>query len=62
MILAMVEKKGLWQRVWRAVFGEPDVDGDDGEWLDEEEEEAVLSAKRVQPEARKKALEVVPTR
>jgi protoheme IX farnesyltransferase len=61
MILAMVEKKGLWQRVWRAVFGEPDVDGDDGEWL-EEEEEAVLSAKRVEPEARKKALEVVPTR
>ncbi|TVY86690.1 Protoheme IX farnesyltransferase, mitochondrial, partial [Lachnellula willkommii] len=23
MILAMVEKKGLWQRVWRAVVGEP---------------------------------------
>lgn len=34
MILAMVEKKGLWQRVWAAVMGEPD-EGED--WEDEEE-------------------------
>lgn len=48
LVLAMVEKKGLWQRVWRAVVGEPDPDPDvgDEEWLDEEEE-AVSSAGKV---------------
>lgn len=34
MILALVQKKGMWGRVWRAVFGEPDFD--DEEWDDEE--------------------------
>ncbi|KUJ09584.1 protoheme IX farnesyltransferase mitochondrial precursor [Mollisia scopiformis] len=43
MILAMVEKKGMWQRVWRAVMGEPELDEED--WLEEDEEDAVLSAK-----------------
>lgn len=37
MVLAMVEKKGLWGRVWRAVVGEPE-DEDDGEWVDEDED------------------------
>ncbi|TVY52723.1 Protoheme IX farnesyltransferase [Lachnellula suecica] len=46
MILAMVEKKGMWQRVWRAVVGEPELDD---EWLEEdEEEEAVLSTSKVE--------------
>ncbi|TVY28255.1 Protoheme IX farnesyltransferase, mitochondrial [Lachnellula hyalina] len=60
MILAMVEKKGLWQRVWRAVAGDPDPD-DDGEWMDEDEEEAVLEASKVSPEARKAAI-AMPSR
>jgi protoheme IX farnesyltransferase len=42
LVLAMVEKKGMWQRVWRAAFGEPDLWDD--EW-DEEEEDVVLAAK-----------------
>ncbi|CZR66619.1 related to protoheme IX farnesyltransferase, mitochondrial precursor [Phialocephala subalpina] len=52
MILAMVEKKGMWQRVWRAAMGEPDLDEED--WLEEDEEDAVLSAKegKVKPEVR----------
>lgn len=36
LILAMVEKKGMWQRMWRAAFGEPDLDEDE-EWEDEDE-------------------------
>jgi protoheme IX farnesyltransferase len=61
MILAMVEKKGMWQRVWRAVMGEPDLDEED--WLEEDEEEAVLSAKKkaVKPEVRAAAI-ALPTR
>lgn len=41
LVLAMAHKKGLWQRVWRAVTGDSAVDGDDGDeyWEDEEEEE-----------------------
>ncbi|RDW69930.1 hypothetical protein BP5796_08327 [Coleophoma crateriformis] len=39
LILAMVEKKGMWQRVWRAAFGQPDLDLDE-EW--EDEDDAVL--------------------
>jgi protoheme IX farnesyltransferase len=54
MILAMVEKKGMWQRVWRAVMGDPNLDEED--WLDEDEEEAVLSSKHVKPEARAAAI------
>lgn len=55
LVLAMVEKKGMWQRAWRSVAGEPDLDD---EWEDEDEEEAVLSARRVQPEAKAAALAV----
>ncbi|KAJ5041601.1 uncharacterized protein L3040_005181 [Drepanopeziza brunnea f. sp. 'multigermtubi'] len=48
MILAMVEKKGMWQRVWRAIVGEPDLeDEEDGEYLDEEEEEEEEDGKAV---------------
>ncbi|KAG9229315.1 heme a biosynthesis protein-like protein [Amylocarpus encephaloides] len=43
MILAMVEKKGMWQRVWRAVAGEPDPDGEEEDW-EEEEAELVKNA------------------
>ncbi|KAG0645602.1 Heme O synthase [Hyphodiscus hymeniophilus] len=53
LVLAMVEKKGMWQRVWRAVIGEPDLDDD--EW-EEDEEDAVLSAKHLSPEAKKAAI------
>ena len=35
MVLAMVEKKGMWQRIWKAVSGAPD----DDEWEEIEEEE-----------------------
>ncbi|KAH8646560.1 UbiA prenyltransferase family-domain-containing protein [Tricladium varicosporioides] len=61
MILAMVEKKGMWQRVWRAVVGEPDVD--DGDWIEEDEEEAVLSAsaRQVKPDVRAAAI-ALPTK
>ncbi|KAI6713900.1 hypothetical protein PZA11_006661 [Diplocarpon coronariae] len=52
MILAMVEKKGIWQRVWSAIMGEPDLDDED--WI-EEDEEAVYSAGNggVHPETRR---------
>jgi heme o synthase len=36
LVCAMVLKKGLWDRVWKAVFGEPEWEE---EWLEEEEEE-----------------------
>ncbi|XMA12015.1 hypothetical protein WAI453_004806 [Rhynchosporium graminicola] len=45
MILAMVEKKGMWGRVWRAVSGEPDEDEDEDD--DEEEEDDGRSAAQV---------------
>ncbi|KAF4636694.1 hypothetical protein G7Y89_g1383 [Cudoniella acicularis] len=60
MILAMVEKKGMWQRVWRAVVGEPDIDDED--WIDEDEEEAVLSARKVKPDVRAAAIALPPAR
>ncbi|KAK0649006.1 UbiA prenyltransferase family-domain-containing protein, partial [Cercophora newfieldiana] len=34
MVLALVQKKGMWQRVWRSVVGELE---EDEEWEDEEE-------------------------
>jgi protoheme IX farnesyltransferase len=38
MVLAMVEKKGMWQRVWRAVMGPSEIEEEEeGEWEDEEE-------------------------
>ncbi|PBP18190.1 hypothetical protein BUE80_DR010741 [Diplocarpon rosae] len=53
MILAMVEKKGMWQRVWSAVMGEPALEDED--WIEEDEDEAVLRAGKgsVSPEARR---------
>lgn len=56
LVLAMVEKKGMWQRAWRAAFGEPDFDE---EWEEEDEEDAVLSAKVLSPEAKAAALTLV---
>jgi protoheme IX farnesyltransferase len=41
MILAMVEKKGMWQRVWRAAVGEPYPD-DEEAWLEEEDEDEAV--------------------
>lgn len=43
MVLAMVEKKGMWQRAWQTIMGQPhlDDDDDDGEWVDEDEEHSV---------------------
>ncbi|KAK3391394.1 UbiA prenyltransferase family-domain-containing protein [Sordaria brevicollis] len=38
MVLALAQKKGMWGRVWRSVFGEPEEE-DDGEWIYEDEEE-----------------------
>ena len=42
MVLALTQKKGMWQRVWRSVAGEPDeedYDVDEG-WEDAEEKSA----------------------
>lgn len=44
MVLAMVEKKGIWQRAWNAAFGEPAL-GEDEEWIDEEFERQEVAAK-----------------
>lgn len=66
MILAMVEKKGLWQRVWRAAFGQPLLDEDEEEWEDDEEEEqgqevaVPVDGGAVQPKAGQPA--ALPTR
>ncbi|KAB5578142.1 mitochondrial Protoheme IX farnesyltransferase [Coniochaeta sp. 2T2.1] len=36
MVLALVQKKGMWGRVWRSIVGEPDdEEWEDGEWEDE---------------------------
>ena len=35
MVLAMLEKKGMWQRVWRAVMGEGDVEEEEWEVVEE---------------------------
>jgi len=55
LVLAMVEKKGMWQRAWRSIVGEPDLED---EWEDEDEEEAVLTARHLTPEAKAAALTV----
>ncbi|OJD33704.1 protoheme ix farnesyltransferase [Diplodia corticola] len=42
LVLAMAHKKGLWQRVWNSVVGEPVVEEDeeeDDEYWDEDEDE-----------------------
>ncbi|EOO02374.1 putative protoheme ix farnesyltransferase protein [Phaeoacremonium minimum UCRPA7] len=35
MVLALFQKKGMWQRVWRSVMGEPEEEDDD--WEDDED-------------------------
>ena len=43
MILALLHKKGMWERAWRSITG-----SDDGEWEDEElEEMATMTAEKV---------------
>jgi protoheme IX farnesyltransferase len=39
MVLALVQKKGMWGRVWRSIVGEPEEDDDyeDAEWDDGED-------------------------
>jgi protoheme IX farnesyltransferase len=51
MLLAVFEKGGIW--TWKWIFGQPDLE-DGWEW--EDEEEAVLSAKYLSPEARRAAI------
>jgi protoheme IX farnesyltransferase len=46
MVLAMVEKKGMWGRIWRAVVGEPELDDED-EWVEEDEDDLPASSKRI---------------
>lgn len=41
MVLALLQKKGMWQRVWRSVVGEP-VAVDDEEWEDVDDEVDVV--------------------
>ncbi|KAK4445563.1 UbiA prenyltransferase family-domain-containing protein [Podospora aff. communis PSN243] len=36
MVLALAQKKGMWQRVWRSVMGEPD---EEEEWEDDDDNE-----------------------
>ncbi|KAK6063938.1 protoheme IX farnesyltransferase [Seiridium cupressi] len=36
MVFALVQKKGMWSRVWRAAFGEPALEDDEEEWEDDE--------------------------
>ncbi|KAI1137327.1 mitochondria protoheme IX farnesyltransferase [Hypoxylon sp. FL0543] len=34
MVLALVQKKGMWGRVWRSIVGDPDLeDEDDEDWI-----------------------------
>ncbi|CAJ2499630.1 Uu.00g024830.m01.CDS01 [Anthostomella pinea] len=36
MVLALVQKRGMWGRVWRSVVGEPELDDEDyDDWIDE---------------------------
>lgn len=35
LVLAMVQKKGMWRRAWRSVAGQPDMDD---EWEDDDDE------------------------
>ncbi|KAI1109143.1 UbiA prenyltransferase family-domain-containing protein [Nemania sp. NC0429] len=39
MVLALAQKKGMWGRIWRSVFGEPALDDDDDDNYDEEYDE-----------------------
>ncbi|TPX15365.1 uncharacterized protein E0L32_004642 [Thyridium curvatum] len=40
LVLALVQKKGMWQRAWRSVMGEPDPIDED-EWEDVEEDDVL---------------------
>jgi protoheme IX farnesyltransferase len=46
MVLAMVEKKGMWGRIWSAAVGEPELDDED-EWVKEDDDEKTASVKPV---------------
>ncbi|KAI1638361.1 UbiA prenyltransferase family-domain-containing protein [Biscogniauxia mediterranea] len=40
LVLALVQKKGMWSRVWRSVVGEPDLEeeeDDEGDWFEEDD-------------------------
>ncbi len=39
MVLALLQKRGMWQRVWKSVAGEPEEDDDEWEYVDEESSE-----------------------
>lgn len=41
MVMAMLEKKGLWQRIWRAAVGEGQPDEED-DWVYEDDEDDVV--------------------
>ena len=36
MVLALLQKKGMWQRVWRSVVGAPEEDDDEWEYVEDE--------------------------
>ncbi|KAI1098558.1 mitochondria protoheme IX farnesyltransferase [Jackrogersella minutella] len=41
LVLALVQKKGMWGRVWSSLFGEPDLeDEDDEDWISDDVGEA----------------------
>lgn len=42
MVMAMLEKKGMWARIWRAVAGQGEPDEDE-DWVYEDEEEPLVS-------------------
>jgi heme o synthase len=45
MVLALVQKKGMWQRVWRSLAGEPDEE--DELWEDDDELSPIESSRQV---------------
>ena len=42
MVLALLQKKGMWTRVYRSVMGEPAYDDEDGFYDDDDDEDDVL--------------------
>ncbi len=44
MVLAMLEKKGMWQRVWRAVMGEAEPEEEEWEVVEEAVAKPLLTA------------------
>lgn len=48
MVLALLQKKGMWSRVWRSVLGESDPeDEDDGDWVYIDEDEDDRESERI---------------